>query len=659
MARTFGGSGYYLYNNSAAENGAFPLTLAAIIRSTSSSWGAVMACGNSTSSGWIYYKRTSTEVMQVSCLGGTSQISTLVVNQDLWFGVGVVMTSGGTRFYRYRYDTRALSTEDLSAVAFNNSPAPNAFRVGSNCSGGDYFSGGIARIGWWSGLALTDGEMQTWFLGQLTRSRPRVFYEIGGYNSPEVDWSGNSFHGSISGSPAIADHAPLGPLFGRQTYSPSSSGTQIIYPTGIASAGAFGTTTLSHKTLTPSGIPSAEAFGAPTITGGLQTITGAGAIASAQVFGTITARHPATSIYPLLVAEENGSNVAGLSHTIKIPAGTPGEVVIVEVTFAGSTTPGDSWPAGWTQLYAVANTIAARARYRPTDGSEGATITVTTTESVSSTYRVQRLSQHYSGTPPTAATATGTSTAPNPPSHTPGGGTKGFFWLAVNHSAGANPSSYPSSYTGGAANNTPSINCCTAKAQRSLLASSTDPGTFAIPASVAWVAATIAIHPALSISPTGIATAQAIGTVTAIGPRAISPSGIASAQAFGTTQIIGPRTITVVGISSAQAFGTTQVTPLRITCAGIASAEAFGTLNAAVLSIAPFLGASSYLDAYTAIAVGIGIMAYAEAYMGLRASLLQEAIYAEGYLRINVRLHSGASTKHYATTQAQITWVEV
>ncbi|HXJ61148.1 MAG TPA: LamG-like jellyroll fold domain-containing protein [Verrucomicrobiae bacterium] len=99
------------------------------------------------------------------------------------------------------------------------------------------------------------------------------------------------------------------------------------------------------------------------------------------------------------------------------------------------------------------------------------------------------------------------------------------------------------------------------------------------------------------ISPSGIASAGASGTHTVIrGPVFINPSGIASAGAFGTAQlnlqilpssvtsgesvgsplVFGGQAISPTGIATGQAFGTALLT-LQLLPTGIASAEAFGT----------------------------------------------------------------------------------
>lgn len=78
--------------------------------------------------------------------------------------------------------------------------------------------------------------------------------------------------------------------------------------------------------------------------------------------------------------------------------------------------------------------------------------------------------------------------------------------------------------------------------------------------------------PTQTISPSGIATAEAFGTAKVNGRVALE--GIATAEAFGTPVVAGP--VIASGIATAEAFGTPRVNP-SIAPSGIATAEAFGT----------------------------------------------------------------------------------
>lgn len=89
--------------------------------------------------------------------------------------------------------------------------------------------------------------------------------------------------------------------------------------------------------------------------------------------------------------------------------------------------------------------------------------------------------------------------------------------------------------------------------------SSVNPGAFTATTKGAWYATTIAVRGDVpqTATPTGVASAQAIGTPSVIMQhQAKVVTGIASAQAIGTPVVKYNRTFTMTGIASAQAIGT-------------------------------------------------------------------------------------------------------
>ena len=97
---------------------------------------------------------------------------------------------------------------------------------------------------------------------------------------------------------------------------------------------------------------------------------------------------------------------------------------------------------------------------------------------------------------------------------------------------------------------------------------------------------------AVTVSPGGIVSAEAFGTPTLTASILVSPGGIASAEAFGTPTLTpGSVTVSPGGIASAEAFGTPTVTPgvVVVTSPGIVSGEAFGTptLSAGAVIVGP------------------------------------------------------------------------
>lgn len=89
---------------------------------------------------------------------------------------------------------------------------------------------------------------------------------------------------------------------------------------------------------------------------------------------------------------------------------------------------------------------------------------------------------------------------------------------------------------------------------------------------------TPSVTASLTASPAGIATAEALGAPTLTATLTVSPGGIAGAEAVGVPAISGNLNTFPPGIASGEAFGSPSVSnPLPVNPAGIASAETFGT----------------------------------------------------------------------------------
>lgn len=116
----------------------------------------------------------------------------------------------------------------------------------------------------------------------------------------------------------------------------SPAGPATISPTGISSAEAFGspTVTAGAVTISPSGIASAEAFGTPSITA-TWTISPTG-IASGEAFGTPTLTPGAVTIIPAGIAsgEAFGVPVISSDGTI-LPTGIPSGEAFGTPTISG------------------------------------------------------------------------------------------------------------------------------------------------------------------------------------------------------------------------------------------------------------------------------------------------------------------------------------
>lgn len=87
--------------------------------------------------------------------------------------------------------------------------------------------------------------------------------------------------------------------------------------------------------------------------------------------------------------------------------------------------------------------------------------------------------------------------------------------------------------------------------------------------------------PGTTVSPTGVASAEAFGAVTLTAAVTLAQTGIASAEAFGATTLTSAVTFATTGISTAEAFGSLTLAPGTATLsqAGIATAETFGAVT--------------------------------------------------------------------------------
>ena len=118
-----------------------------------------------------------------------------------------------------------------------------------------------------------------------------------------------------------------------------------------------------------------------------------------------------------------------------------------------------------------------------------------------------------------------------------------------------------------------------------------------------------------TLSPTGIATAEAFGTaIVSTGSVTLSPTGIATAEAFGTAIVsLGGIILSPTGIPSDETFGTPNLsTSIVITPDGIASEEAFGTplVELLVQYITPTGIASATVFGYPVVTGGTAPLFY-------------------------------------------------
>lgn len=206
--------------------------------------------------------------------------------------------------------------------------------------------------------------------------------------------------------------------------------------------------------------------------------------------------------FPSVAATSQGSQNSSTetSQVLNLPSGiASGNLLVMFLTSDGN--PSMSWPAGWTSVYGLSRGTAVRqeCRYRIADGTEGSTITVTTSVGEKTTHVCYRVTDWHGTAAPDGAAASGNDNSPNPPNLTPSWGAADTLWFAAEGNDTQDTiSSVPTNYTnevteqgsGG------STGAGTSTARRVLNAASENPGVFTKGTADDWVAATVAIRPA-------------------------------------------------------------------------------------------------------------------------------------------------------------------
>lgn len=210
--------------------------------------------------------------------------------------------------------------------------------------------------------------------------------------------------------------------------------------------------------------------------------------------------------FPAVAASNTGTDSGALvsSSTVNLPAGiASGQRLLAFAVFDGD--PGAiTWPAGWVEVYRFGN-AAGQAwlalAYRDTDGTEGATISVSWAAARRTGWRTLRITGALASAPPQAALTSGSnSTTADPPSLTPSWGADDTLWIATYARDSANTvTAYPASYTGAQYNKTSAP--AMGQATRQLNAATENPGTFATSNDDNdWAASTVAIRPSNAIA---------------------------------------------------------------------------------------------------------------------------------------------------------------
>lgn len=213
----------------------------------------------------------------------------------------------------------------------------------------------------------------------------------------------------------------------------------------------------------------------------------------------------ALAAFPQTVTEStSASNSDSTSQVVTLPASrVNGNLIVCALSTDGAVT--HTWPGTWNERLDVSRTgVSATVGSRIIDGSEGSTVTVTSSASEKSTHHCWQLSGHDAAIMPEALSANNNGATANPPNLTPTGGAKDYLWLALAAMQPGNnvATDFPDNYTDtgqedGDANTTQSP---LAWGRRELNAASEDPNTFTMTSSN-WIAVTVAIHPGAAATP--------------------------------------------------------------------------------------------------------------------------------------------------------------
>ncbi len=259
---------------------------------------------------------------------------------------------------------------------------------------------------------------------------------------------------------------------------------------------------------------------------------------------------------------------AGTSHTVTIAnASNPiiaGQLLLIYASFGTSGT--ITWPAGWTRVVHQGAGGGADRRvtldvcYRVADGTEGTSISVTTSVSVEMRARLFVIEGHSSSTNPPTATSTGDTssgaTSPNPPNLTLSAGKKIVFAAFAAATGTASASPFPSGYPFG----TNEVSSATGNAvllaacRRDVTALSENPGVMAYGGgSATWAAATLVVYAGTEGTITvprilDVVTTSTSGTthVATLPTYAVGDLLVVSASFDGTPTITWPGTLTTL-----------------------------------------------------------------------------------------------------------------
>lgn len=141
---------------------------------------------------------------------------------------------------------------------------------------------------------------------------------------------------------------------------------------------------------------------------------------------------------------------SGTSHTFTLPTGrSVGDRVLFVAVGTNNVAGSYTWPGGWNEIFDDSSgaSVNLSAAYRDCDGTEGATISATTSNSQTCIWVAYLIRGHRAGQAP--ASAVGSSGSVDPPSITPSWGVDDDLVIAAcagRHTSVPDPSAYPANY---------------------------------------------------------------------------------------------------------------------------------------------------------------------------------------------------------------------
>jgi hypothetical protein len=361
--------------------------------------------------------------------------------------------------------------------------------------------------------------------------------------------------------------------------------------------------------------------------------------------------------FPVVATTNSGNDTSGTSHTVNLPGSiASGDLLIVLFANDGNAT--ITWPSGWDQaanaLFDTANGTAVRlaGRQRIADGTEGATITVTTSASEWSAHSTLRITGWHGTTVAEAATATGSSTTADPPNLDPAGwASEDTLWIACSgrDTGGADDddnTAHPTNYTAIhnvlAGTNAGGVNLTSSRRDNAV--SAENPGTYTGPTTEEWVAATVAIRPAAAgaalVTP-GVGVLDLTGFApTVLTPRTVTPDvGVLTLDGFAPTISVAVIAVTQTGALTLDGFAPTIINPHTVFPAvGDLTLTGFAPTIQVAVVVQTQTGAL-LLDGFAPTVTGGGAVAVAPAVGGRRPRKDQERARALARWRDEAREH--------------------